>query len=255
MPPPDRSSGRRGNRRKPSSSDPAAQAEGPSPTDQETGPAASPPDHAPSRTRRRRLPWALILGGLTLAGALVASWVLLPIRQVTVGGNERLKAAQIRQLAGATPEFGWLYYGSWRARGLLNSPWIQSAVVTRRFPDQVTIQVTERQPVALWKRTDRETVMVAADGTVLPQAGAPATLPVIQGWGPTRLPDALTVLRALGQYNVKSVMYSPSGFKVKLAAGSVWSGDVQALLKYAGSISMYPDKNINIYPWGVSVQE
>lgn len=181
--------------------------------------------------------------------------MLLPVRQVTVRGNERLSAAQVRGLAGAAPEFGWLYYGTWRARGLLASPWVQSAVVTRRFPDQVDIQVVERKPLAIWKRPDEKTVMVASDGTLLPQAGAPVNLPVIQGWGPARLPDALTVLRALGRYNVKSVMYSPSGVKVKFAAGSVWSGDVQALLKYAGSISMYPDKNINIYPWGVSVQE
>ncbi|GGK15600.1 hypothetical protein GCM10008955_06280 [Deinococcus malanensis] len=218
-------------------------------------PVESPPDELLSRSPRRRPPWALFLGGLTLAAALVASWMLLPVRQITVRGNERLSAAQVRELAGIAPEFGWLYYGSWRARGLLASPWVQSAVVTRRFPDQVEIQVTERKPVAIWKRPDAKTVMVATDGTALPQTGAPLSLPVIQGWGPARLTDALTVMRALGRYNVKSVMYSPSGLKVNFAAGSVWSGDVQALLKYAGSISMYPDKNLNIYPWGVSVQE
>ena len=56
-------------------------------------------------------------------------------------------------------------------------------------------------------------------------------------------------------YTVQSVTYTPSGVSVKLKTGSVWSGDLRALVKYAGSISMYPDRDIFIYPWGVSVQE
>ncbi|MFC4637222.1 cell division protein FtsQ/DivIB [Deinococcus hohokamensis] len=227
--------------------------------DQAAAPHSESTEPAPRRVGRlRRLPWARMLLGLALAGALVASLVALPVRQVTVSGHSRLTEAQVRRLAGlggAENSFGWLYYGAWRARGLLQNPWVQAAVVTRTFPDRVAIQVTERRPLALFTRLDGRTVMVAQDGTLLPRAGAPVNLPVIQGWGPERLSDALQVLRALGQYNVKSVLYSPSGLKVKLAAGSVWSGDVHALLKYAGSISMYPNKNINIYPWGVSVQE
>ncbi|MFC4425835.1 cell division protein FtsQ/DivIB [Deinococcus navajonensis] len=210
-----------------------------------------------ARLRRlfHRVPWVQLLLGVALVGALVASWAALPVKQVAVSGTARLSPAQVRRLAGLEGNFGWLYYGAWRARGLLRSPWVQSAVITRKFPDTVAIQLTERRPLALWTRLNGHTVMVAQDGTVLPRAGTLTGLPTIQGWGPERLGDALQVLHALGRYNVKSVLYSPSGLKVNLATGSVWSGDVRALLKYAGSISMYPNKNINIYPWGVSVQE
>ncbi|OLV16516.1 cell division protein FtsQ/DivIB [Deinococcus marmoris] len=223
---------------------------------QEPAPAAASISTLRPPARRR---WWWIGGGVVLAGALAASWFALPIRTVEVTGEQHLDAGQVRELAGLTPDFGWLYYGAWRARGLLADPWVLSAAVTRRFPDMVTVQVNERRPVARWQKANGTVVGLALDSTVLPttpeeNAGL-AALPLIQGWGPSRLGDALKVLGALGGYNVESVAYTPTGLRVKLPAGSVWSGDLKSLLKYAGSIGMYPKQNINIYPWGVSVQE
>ncbi|CAM3974942.1 FtsQ-type POTRA domain-containing protein [Deinococcus frigens] len=194
-----------------------------------------------------------------LAGALAASWLALPIRTVMVSGQQHLSDQRVRELAGLRPGFGWLYYGAWRARGLLDDPWVRSALVTRRFPGTVRVQVNERRPVARWQKAPQTVLGLAADGTVLPTAAEKnaelAGLPLVQGWGPSRLGDALKVLNALRGYNVESVTYTPTGLKAKLPAGSVWSGDLKSLLKYAGSIGMYPKQNINIYPWGVSVQE
>ncbi|MBB5361690.1 FtsQ-type POTRA domain-containing protein [Deinococcus humi] len=208
----------------------------------------------PSRRR-----WWWLGGGILLAGALIASWFALPIRSVEVTGQQHLSAQRVRDLAGLTPQFGWLYYGTWRARGLLNDPWVRSALVTRRFPDTVTVQISERLPVARWQTADGTVVALAADGTVLPRTSQQNSeltrLPMIQGWGPSRLTEALKVLTVLGGYNVESVAYTPTGLRAKMPAGSVWSGDLKSLLKYAGSIGMYPKQNINIYPWGVSVQE
>lgn len=230
------------------------------------GPDGTPPEveHAASPTlstlrppSRRR--WWWLGGGVLLTGALAASWFALPIRAVEVTGERHLSAGRVRELAGLTPGFGWLYYGAWRARGLLDDPWVRSAVVTRHFPDAVTVQVNERQPVARWQKDNGTVVALAADGTVLPRLSEKdaelARLPLIQGWGPSRLPEALKVLTVLGGYNVESVAYTPTGLRAKMPAGSVWSGDLKSLLKYAGSIGMYPKQNINIYPWGVSVQE
>lgn len=217
---------------------------------------AAPAPPIPRPPRRR---WRWIVGGLALAGALAASWFALPIRSIEVTGERHLNAGRVRQLAGLSLEFGWLYYGAWRARGLLNDPWVLSASVTRRFPDAVTVQVNERRPVARWRKANGAVVALAADGTVLPpppeRSAELARLPLIQGWGPSRLGEALKVLTALGGYNVESVAYTPTGLRARMPAGSVWSGDLKSLLKYAGSIGMYPKQNINIYPWGVSVQE
>ena len=209
---------------------------------------------------RRVRPWVWWTSGIgvLLLAAFAASWLLLPVRTVTVSGNSHLTETEVRRLAGLGPvlgrDFGWLYYGRWRARGLLGSPWVASARVTRSFPDRVSVELTERRPFARWQPPHGEAVTLAENGEVLPNG--PATgLPLLSGWGPDRLNTILTAARALSRYTVQSVVYTPSGVTVKTASGSVWSGDLHSLLKYAGSISMYPNQHINIYPWGVSVQE
>ncbi|SMB94689.1 cell division protein FtsQ/DivIB [Deinococcus hopiensis] len=210
-------------------------------------------DLAPRRRNWRPLWWTL--GVLLVLGALAGSWFGLPIRNVAVEGNVRLSPGQIKALAGLTPGFAWPYYGAWRAQGLRRSPWIRSATVTRRFPDAVTVRVTERVPYARWKKSDGRTVAVAEDGLVLPGAQHVGALPLLSGWGPNRAHEALFVLRTLRGYNVQSVAYTPSGITVKTATGSLWAGDPKYLLKYAGATVQFPSKSIHIYPWGVSVQE
>ncbi|PTA69155.1 cell division protein FtsQ [Deinococcus arcticus] len=223
---------------------PAAEAASPSPSDA--------PQRAPRRLRRRVLLLAL---PLLLVGGAAGAWYGLPVRQITVAGNKHLPAGQVRTLAGLSPNFGWLYYGAWRARGLLANPWVGSAVITRTFPDRVHVQLTERTPRARLRRPDGTVVALAADATVLPGAQGTGALPLIEGWGPSRVNEVLGLLDALARYNVQSVAYTPTGLSLKVANRRVWTGDVQALLKYAGSISMYPNSEISIYPWGVSVQE
>ncbi|MPY66232.1 FtsQ-type POTRA domain-containing protein [Deinococcus sp. SDU3-2] len=212
-----------------------------------------PPPPPPRRPLNLRPLW-WTLGSAAVLGVLAASWFLLPIRTVTVQGHERLSEAQVRRLAGLTPEFGWLYYGRWRAGGLARSPWIEAATVTRRFPDTVVVRVREREPFARWKRPGGEIVTLAEDGTVLPGARNVAGLPLISGWGPDRRAEALALTRALRRYNVQSVAYTPSGFTAATPTTTAWSGDLATLLKYAGAIVQFPDQEIHIYPWGVSVQ-
>lgn len=248
---------RRGNRRvdaTPPTPQPVTPATTPPPQPHPTELESSAAPEVVAAPRRARFPWKPALGGLALAGALAASWALLPVRQVKVTGNRQLTSAEVQRLAGLHGSFGWLYYGAWKARGLLGSPWVAAAQVTKHFPDRVDIQVTERVPVARWQDVGGQVRSLAADGTLLPGA-APGALPLISGWGPERRAEAVRVLAGLSGYNVKSVNYTPSGLRVELAAGSVWSGDPESLLKYAGSLSMYPNRHINIYPWGVSVQE
>lgn len=215
--------------------------------------ATLPPRLRPASRVRRWVWWTA--GGLTLLLTLgLASWFALPVRQVAVTGNKVLSEAEVKSLAGLRGSPGWLYYGRGRAEGLLKNPWVQSAVVTRKFPDTVTLEVTERQPFLRMQNRQGQPVLVAQDGRLLPWKKGFETLPVVSGWGPDRLPDAVLVAHALARYTVQSVAYTPSGLTVKTAAGTVWGGDLKSLLKYAGSIGMYPNQKINVYPWGVSVQ-
>jgi len=221
-----------------------------------SAPASSSDVPEAPRPRRDLRPLWWTLGTLALAGVLAASWFAFPVRTVTVQGNVRLSPVQVRELAGLTPGFGWPYYGAWRAQGLRRSPWIQSATVTRRFPDAVEVRVQERVPFARWQEPGGRVVTLAEDGRVLPGArgGGLESLPLLTGWGPDRRRDALFVARALRRYNVQSVAYTPSGITAKTAGGTVWSGDLRTLLKYAGAIVQFPEKELHIYPWGVSVQ-
>ena len=102
-------------------------------------------------------------------------------------------------------------------------------------------------------------VVIAWDGTVLPgadpHAGPNAGLPLLSGWGPDRLPDLLRAALLLSGYNVLSVRSTPSGITVQTSKGTVWSGSMDSLLKYAGSVKMFANRHINLYPWGVSVQQ
>lgn len=210
--------------------------------------------------RSRRGFWFGVLAGVLVLAALAALWFLLPVRSVTVTGNRHLSAAQVEALAGLTPPFygvkhpgGWLFYGRWRAAGLRASPWVTEAQVTRRFPGRIEIAVTERVPAAKWQGPDGNVQVIDWDGTVLP--GAAPVGPLLVGWGPDRLPLARTVARAFGRYTVESVRYTPSGLTVQTQAGTVWSGNLDSLLKYSGSVKMFAGKHISIYPWGVSVQQ
>ncbi|WP_407539983.1 FtsQ-type POTRA domain-containing protein [Deinococcus radiomollis] len=223
-----------------------------------TGPAAVQEMEASRRSPGRF--WLGLLSAVLVVGALAALWFLLPIRAVTVSGNRHLSATQVETLAGLTPPFfgvkrpgGWLFYGGWRAAGLRASPWLLDVQVLRRFPGKVEIQVTERVPAARWQTPDGKVVTIAWDGTVLP--GATLTGPLLVGWGPDRLPLARTVAKAFERYTVESVRYTPSGLTIQTQAGTVWSGNLNSLLKYSGSVKMFAGKHMNIYPWGVSVQQ
>ena len=188
------------------------------------------------------------LGG----GAAAGLWFGLPVRHVEVKGNRVLSAARVTQLAGVRKDFGWLYYEEWFAGKLAHNPWIRHATITKVFPDRVVIEIEERSPAARLAR-DGRVVSIDWDGTVLP--GAWAQGPVIRGWGPDRTRESVEAARILKRYNVRSVEYSPSGLTVQTARGTIWSGSLLSLQKYATGVTMYRAKRINIYPWGVSVQE
>ena len=188
-----------------------------------------------------------------LGGVGAGIWYGLPVRTVQVTGNKMLSAARVRQLAGLTPDFGWVFYGAWRAKELRVHPWVSGATITRVFPATVVVDVHERTPFGRWRRPDDRVVVIAADHTVLPSASP--TGPLLDGWGPNRLNDAVTVARTLQPLGVRVVKYAPSGITVETARGTLWSGNMVSLRKYAMGVTMFSGKRINIYPWGVSVQE
>ncbi|WP_420595809.1 cell division protein FtsQ/DivIB [Deinococcus sp.] len=224
------------------------------------------PADSPSRRtfwQRARVPLFSVLALAVIVGVAAGLWYGLPIREVQIQGQSHLTSAEVKRLAGLSHSqinvfggrsFGWVYYGAWRAHGLTENPWIASASLTRVFPDRVEIAITERVAVAQVRDRDGKLSIIAADGTRLPDA-APIG-PIISGWGPDRIKEALRAAEAFSRYNVDSVTYTPTGMTVKTAIGTIWSGDPALLTKYGSAIETQAQGGrINLYPWGVSVQK
>lgn len=75
-------------------------------------------------------------------------------------------------------------------------PWVADATVTRRLPDTLRVEVTERQPVALWQYRQRLAV-IDRSGAVLTSDGLERFkgLPMVVGQGAnTRARDLLVLL-------------------------------------------------------------
>lgn len=73
-----------------------------------------------------------------------------------------------------------------RRTELMTKPWIKQASVSRLWPNKVSVQITERHPVAFVKRGGgAETTVIDSDGALM-EAPPSATfsLPVVAGVGP-----------------------------------------------------------------------
>ena len=76
-------------------------------------------------------------------------------------------------------------------------PWVESAVVQRRFPDTIKIDVIEHIPVALWQKKGRYYVITSKGLVLGKDAGIYGLqdLPVIVGDGaPSKVPELLLLL-------------------------------------------------------------
>lgn len=143
----------------------------------------------PRRTARRLIGWTVLCAGAGVA--LWGTWRGLcgssglcgwdAIEQIEVRGTTRLEANQVR--AWAAVPLGAPLWGT-DADGIVarldGRPWIRSATVTKRFPDTVIIDVTERVPTAV-AETNRGRVLVDADGSVIGPTALGRGFPVITG--------------------------------------------------------------------------
>lgn len=203
----------------------------------------------------------LVTAIIVLGSLAAASWFALPIWGVAVAGTRQLKPREVARLAGVAPGNPWLWVSPARAGQLARDPWVAGAIMTRIFPGRVEIRVTERRPAAMLRRSGR-TVVVAADGTELPGAAAPRLK--VAGWGGDRLSEALEVASMLSGLDAQEVEYSPRGFRVRTAGGIVWVDSVDSLRLHGAGVKMMIGANaaaktrpvlVNVYPWGVSVQQ
>jgi len=99
---------------------------------------------------------------------------LLSARVVVVRGAVHTTRPEILAAGGLAAEPPLVDVDPGRAsRALEHLPWVGRAVVTRQWPDQVTVTVTERVPKAVVERADRRWAEVDGTGRVLAVTAAP----------------------------------------------------------------------------------
>ncbi|NKI34325.1 FtsQ-type POTRA domain-containing protein [Wenzhouxiangella sp. XN79A] len=105
-----------------------------------------------------------------------------PIRWLDVEGQlERTTAAQVRAAVAAEARRGFFVINVERARRSVEDlPWVAAASVSREWPDALTVEVREHQPVARWN--DR--ALVSREGEVFDVAGTSGMQGLVQLRGP-----------------------------------------------------------------------
>ncbi|MDX1568950.1 MAG: FtsQ-type POTRA domain-containing protein [Xanthomonadales bacterium] len=151
---------------------------------------------------QKTLRWAaaaalLAIGLLVLAGVgRVMRVDALAIRWVEVNGAfQRVSAEQVRSAAALHLVDGFFAVDPLRVKAAVEQvPWVQNAMVVKRWPDTVVIDVTEHRPLARWggDRLVSDTGhLFSVDGTAL-MGG----LPVLNG-PDEAAPEVVVFYRAL----------------------------------------------------------
>lgn len=156
--------------------------------------------------RRRVARWlasgrgAAAAGLLALIGALI--WGLhdarFLVRTVTISGNRMIDAATLEQLAAVQGQPIWQIEPAAVAARLRTHPYVASATVSLRLPDQVAIEVREPRHALTWQASTQR-FAIEPDGRLAPlAASAPiSTTAIIHDWRATppspdfRIPPAV----------------------------------------------------------------
>ncbi|RLA10984.1 MAG: hypothetical protein DRQ52_10445 [Gammaproteobacteria bacterium] len=111
-----------------------------------------------SRYRWWALALLIVAVGAVLPGALVAipelpSGPMFPLRKVEVTGDlRRLDSEKLRARLLSSATGGFFDVNVVQLRELVGDvPWVEGVQITRRWPDQLVITITERKPAARWR--------------------------------------------------------------------------------------------------------
>jgi cell division protein FtsQ len=210
----------------------------------------------PIAAHKENLTWGISLLIIVLA-LLAASRFVLPVWGVTVSGSKHFSPKEVAHMSGISRGNPWLWASNASAKELEDSPWILSASIVKHFPGRVEVKLIEREPVGTLVKADGSKVTIALDGVELPNGLNPS--PSLTGWDSSKLPEALKIAKLMKPYSPLEVRFMPQGFSIQLSDLRIWTDSYASLLKWGGSVKIlkadFKSAQINIYPWGVSVQQ
>ncbi len=200
---------------------------------------------------RRPLMLALLVA---LFALLVTTRFYPQVTRIEVLGASHYSDEEILALANLERGDPLLWVTKWRSGALVQDPWIRRARIIRHWPGTLSVAVWEREPFARFGET-----VYAVDGTVLPNGSTEREeLVTLRGWGPDRTDEALALLKLVAPYEPEVLSYSPSGFDIRFSESSpkssVYTPSVELLQTHWSGFAGQSEKQIAVYPWGVSVQ-
>ncbi|OJY35803.1 MAG: hypothetical protein BGP06_02845 [Rhizobiales bacterium 65-9] len=134
-------------------------------------------------------------GVLDLAGRLAG----FGVQRVTISGQVELSEQEIVAASGVDARNSLLFLDANKIRDrILKLPLVESASVRKLYPNDLVIDLVEREAFAVWQR-DGELRVIASDGTPTEKMNDPrfVNLPLVVGEGAnTRAKDFVTLLDA-----------------------------------------------------------
>ena len=122
-------------------------------------------------------------GGLWLTSAALSS-AAMKVDRIVVSGNQHLTLTEVETLLSGLRDENILRvdFEKYR-RQLLDSPWVADVSLSRRLPSTITLQVTERVPMAI-ARHGQQLYLIDETGVIMDEFGAQYrefNLPIIDG--------------------------------------------------------------------------
>lgn len=121
------------------------------------------------------------------------------VARYEISGNVEAPDTEVVGLIAARPGHAIFEYDVDAARKKLKKhPWIEDAVITRVYPDTISIKITEYPPMALWQAPDGVKI-IGENGRILADYdGNPRGLPLVVGKGADR--EAGSMLELMQRY-------------------------------------------------------
>ena len=124
------------------------------------------------KSRLKTAFWLLGLGGVLITVAIIALYTpwfpIFDLREVAVSGNKETTALDVARAANVRGGVGLLSVSlRTTAKRVSALPWVENVRVRRSFPHGISIEVTERSPVARVMLTGSACALIGEGGVVV----------------------------------------------------------------------------------------